>query len=136
MKTLKSNGSGQDVKAVPRSPRIYAVPGNQEVIPVNPPRIKKRKIPKYLRIFVAVLGIYLAALFVIGSYQLWQVKKQIDVLNIEQKALLNQQQKLKDEMESLNSPEMIERIARESLRMVKPGETVIIPAASNKPGTQ
>ncbi len=128
MKTMKNNNWGRDAGTDERPPHIYVVNGKEHSKAL--PKAKRRKLPKYVKLFIAILGMYLLVLFIIGSYQLWQLNKQMNALELEQKSLLTQQQKLTEDMESLNNPEMIERIARESLRMVKPGETVIIPAAS------
>jgi len=122
MKTMKSEYLRTEAGPVEGAPQMYAA-GSAGAF-----RVKKRRVPKYLKVLAAGLGLYLAALFCLGVYQMWDLKKQINTLEAEQRGLLEQQQRLKEEMNSLNSPQMIERIARESLRMVKPGETVIIPA--------
>ena len=133
MKTMRTwnNSREKTPERIGRNPQIHAANGQEEARQLNPPRIRRRKIPKYLKILMGALGVYIAVLFLVGGYQLWQLKKQVDMLELEQKALITQQEIFKGEMESLNTPEMIEKIARESLRMVKPGETVIIPAANN-----
>jgi cell division protein FtsL len=95
-------------------------------------RTKKRKIPRYFKLCLSVLGLYLVFAFVTSGYQIWQLNKQIHVLEGEQDVLLQKQQGLTNEIQSLNDPESIERIARESLGMVKKGETVVVPAIPEK----
>lgn len=95
-------------------------------------RTKKRKTPRYFKICLSVLGLYLIFTFVTGGYQIWQLKKQMRVLEGEQNVLLQEQQGLANEIQSLNDPESIEKIARESLGMVKEGETIVVPAIPEK----
>ncbi|PKM90078.1 MAG: hypothetical protein CVU87_03550 [Firmicutes bacterium HGW-Firmicutes-12] len=90
-------------------------------------RIKRRK-PRYLKVCLSVLGLYLIFAFVAGGYQLWQLRMQLHMLEDDQIILLQKQEELVSEIQSLNEPEIIERIARESLGMVKSGETIVIPA--------
>ena len=127
--TIKSNpGKMSSIKGAKRQSHLYVIEQSKTgggQVPLPP---KKKRRPGYLKLFMAILGVYLLFSFVVGGYQVWQLKKQIKVLEEEQQALLEQQKSLMDEMQSLNDPEIIERMARESLGMVKPGETVIIPA--------
>jgi len=111
-------------------PNLYIIDTNNPDPYASP--LPKKKRPGYLKIFAAVLGLYLLFSFLVGGYQVWQLKKQIQALESEQKLLLEQQNGLKEDIQSLNNAEIIERIARESLGMVKPGETVIIPAIPDK----
>lgn len=95
-------------------------------------KTRTRRTPRYLKIFFSALGLYLLFTFLTGGYQIWQLKKQINVLEQEQGTLLEKQQVLVNEMQSLNDPESIEKIARESLGMVKAGETIVVPAVPEK----
>jgi len=88
----------------------------------------KRKTPRWVKMILAGLALYLLFLFGKGGYELWNLKGQIEDLKLEQSRLMEEQQKLKQELESLNDPEVIEKIARESLGMVRRGETVVLPA--------
>ena len=128
---MKSSSGKINRTAVRMRRNLYVIEqGTPQDKPASPSPKKKR--PRYLELFAAVLGLYLLFSFLVGGYQVWQLKKQIQMLENEQKYLLEQQGGLKNEIESLNNPEIIERIARESLGMVKPGETVVIPAIPDK----
>lgn len=94
----------------------------------KPFRRRKRKTPRYMKIILALLGVYLLFSFLIGGYQVWQVKKEIEQHNLQKAVLLKQQKNLEKELASLQEPEMIEKLARESLGMVKPGEILVVPA--------
>lgn len=129
MRDTIKNGSGKNkyYTNAKRRPNLYVIEQSmtgEQPVPLTP---KKRR-PGYLKLFAVVLGLYLLFSFIVGGYQVWQLKKQIQALENEQKNLLEKQKVLVDEMQSLNDPEIIERIARESLGMVKPGETIIVPA--------
>ncbi|MDX9871999.1 MAG: septum formation initiator family protein [Clostridia bacterium] len=88
----------------------------------------KKKWPRYLKVALSVAGLYVVFIFATGGYELWQLQQQMHILEEEQGALLEKQEALTEEIQSLNEPEIIERIARESLGMVKAGETIIVPA--------
>jgi len=94
----------------------------------KPSRRRKRKIPRYAKAFFAAVGVYLLFLFLMNGYQIWQVKLNINELNLQKELLLQQQKKLENERDSLQDPEVIEKLARESLGFVKPGEILVVPA--------
>ena len=85
-----------------------------------------------LKALVVVVGLGLLALLVhtvfgAGGYvdlrrqqaELQELKKKVDSLEGENRRLLEEIKQLRD------NPEAIERVARENLRMAKPGETII-----------
>jgi cell division protein DivIC len=94
----------------------------------KPSRRRKRKIPRYAKAFFAAVGVYLLFLFLMNGYQIWQAKLNIKELNLQKERLLQEQKELENERDSLHDPEVIEKLARESLGFVKPGETLIVPA--------
>lgn len=91
-------------------------------------RRKKRKVPRYLKFILAFLGVYLLFSFLIGGYQIWQLKKEIAQYNTQKEELLAKQRELENELTALQEPEMIEKLARENLGMVKEGEILVVPA--------
>lgn len=97
-------------------------------------RRRRRKMPRYLKLILAFVGGYLLFCFFVGGYQIWQLKGEISQYNQQKEELLMEQQELQNELAALQEPEMIEKIARESLGMVKPGEILIIPAIPAIPG--
>lgn len=105
-------------------PRLYLVDKKIQGS-ISTPRKKRLG---YARIIICALGIYLLFSFLMGGYQIWQIKKQLSQVEGEQNLLNQQQQALHKEVQSLQDPEVIEKIARESLGMVKQGETIVVPA--------
>ncbi len=91
-------------------------------------RRKKVRLPKYIKVVIAVLLAYLIFLFAWGGYQIWDLNNKIAELEKEKALFKKQQQSLEKEIRDLQDPEIIEKIARESLGMVKPGEILLIPA--------
>jgi len=89
---------------------------------------RKREMPRYLKCILAFVGVYLLFSFLVGGYQIWQIKSEITLYNQQKVELLKTQQELHSELASLQEPEMIEKLARESLGMVKPGEILVVPA--------
>jgi cell division protein DivIC len=104
---------------------LYTIP---ESYAFKKKRRRKRKIPRYIKIILGILGCYLLFSFLIGGYQIGQIKKEITQHNIQKERLLKQQEDLEKELAFLQEPEMIEKLARESLGMVKPGEILVVPA--------
>lgn len=96
---------------------------NQESI-LNVPK-KKIKLGKVL-LFLA--GAYLLFLFLIGGYEILQLRNEIKKVKLDQNMLMQQQNELKKEIETLYDYEVIEKLARENLGMVIKGETIMIPA--------
>jgi cell division protein FtsB len=91
-------------------------------------KTRRRKTPRYIKVCLSVVGLYLLVAFLTGGYQIWELSHKLHTLEDEQKMLIQQQKTLQEKVNSLNDPEIIERIAREDLGMVKTGETIIIPA--------
>lgn len=109
-------------------PRLYLVDKEKELQGSESVPLPRRKRPGYARILIGALGAYVLFSFLMGGYQIWQIKSQLKKIEDERNLLLQQQQVLKTEVQSLQDPEVIEKIARESLGMVKQGETIVIPA--------
>lgn len=105
-------------------PELYLVGGTNAA----KPKPIRRKCPRWARIVLTGLGLYMLSLFALSGYEIWKLKQQIRDLEQEQNRIIQQQHQLKQELQSLHDPEMIEKIARESLGMVRQGETIVIPA--------
>ncbi len=56
----------------------------------------------------------------------WQQRHQIGDLEKQTHALMVDNQKLTSQIQQLNKPDYLERLARECLGMVKPGETAFV----------
>lgn len=90
-------------------------------------KVPRRKF-KLGRILFLLIGGYLCFLFLIGGYEIWQLRNEIKKAKLEQNMLLQQQNELKKDLDTLYDPEVIEKLARENLGMVIKGETIVIPA--------
>ncbi|MFY9174476.1 MAG: septum formation initiator family protein [Peptococcia bacterium] len=112
-------------KIEPAKGQLYLVDSDT---PVARPKRKKRRTPRWMKVITAILGLYLLFLFAKNGYDIWQLKRQMTILEQEQARLAELHSELEKELESLNDPEVIEKKAREDLGMVREGETVIIPA--------
>ena len=81
--------------------------------------------------FVLVLSCFVLAIAVSSAWKLWQLHVQVDEqlaqLNQEKNLLLQQEKVLLEEIEQLNTPGYIEKLAREQLGLVKKGEILISP---------
>ncbi|MDD2212430.1 MAG: septum formation initiator family protein [Clostridia bacterium] len=119
MRKLKSNK-----KTLPQA-SLTGIPENCED---RQKRRRKRKMPRYLKIIFAALGAYLLFSFLLGGYKIWEIKQEIIQHNVQKEVLLKQQKDLEKELAFLQEPEMIEKLARESLGMVKADEILIVPA--------
>lgn len=80
------------------------------------------------RVLLLALGSYLLFSFLVGGFEIWKLKKELKRIELEQNQIVQQQNELQKEIESLYNPEVIEKLARENLGMVINGETVVIPA--------
>jgi len=119
VRKLKSNK-----KTLPQA-SLTGIPENCED---RQKRRRKRKMPRYLKIIFAALGAYLLFSFLLGGYKIWEIKQEIIRHNVQKEVLLKQQKDLEKELAFLQEPEMIEKLARESLGMVKADEILIVPA--------
>lgn len=90
-------------------------------------RVKGKPL-RWVKLILAGLGLYLLFLFGMSGFEIWKLKQQITNLEQEQSQLVQHQEQIKQELQSLNNPEVIEKIARENLGMVRNGETIVIPA--------
>lgn len=80
------------------------------------------------RILLWALGSYLLVLFLMGGYEIWELRQEMKRVELNQNMLLQQQRELQKEIDSLYDPEVIEKLARENLGMVFDGEIMVIPA--------
>ncbi|GAW92237.1 FtsB family cell division protein [Calderihabitans maritimus] len=95
----------------------------------------KRKV-KYRLIFrpnLKTLIIYFLLAYLLFSfgqvhYKIRQQEAYLAQLEKQKQGLARENQKLKEQIRMLQSDAYIERIAREELGLVKPGETILLPA--------
>jgi cell division protein FtsB len=85
-----------------------------------------KKENSYIRFVILIAIAYL--LFVVGKtlYQSYQVRKQIDNMEVSITKLQQTNRELSEKLLYYQSPSYAERIARERLGLQKPGEEVIV----------
>lgn len=99
--------------------------------PVRKKLTRRKKKPSPFRLLLlAVVAAYLLA-FGYWSYKINQLDAQIRALEMEKEAVLAEQNRLLEQKQLVMSPEYVEKLARENLGLVKPGEKVVLFA---KPG--
>jgi cell division protein DivIC len=92
-----------------------------------PPGASRRAVPRWAGPLI-VLGVVAVLGIVFGSayWDTYQLKREAAHLARERDDLRRQNALLREEIRLLNTPEYVERIAREQLGLVKPGEVAII----------
>lgn len=91
----------------------------------------KYRIKKRFFLFFCLLA-YVAVCFGQQFYQLRNMDKEIDGYVQVKKELLEEQKNLQAEIALLENKSYIERIAREDLGLIKPGETLLVPGEPGK----
>lgn len=95
-------------------------------------RRKRKSVNPFLAVFLGIV-VLLASKW---SYQLWEIDQATDAqknkLLEQRQELLADNEKLRKEVEKLNTPSYIEQLAREKLGLVKKGEIVIAPKKSDE----
>jgi cell division protein FtsB len=65
-----------------------------------------------------------------------EMEERLNRLSQEYEEEIEQNQKLKEEIERVKSPAYIEKVAREELGLVKPGEILLIPVEEDEQQNQ
>lgn len=89
---------------------------------------KKRKRKKISRNIIFYLMIAFIVLSVAGFsiFKIIDLKMEEHQLLAQQEALLQEKEKLKEQLANVNNPEFIEQEARKQLKLIMPGETLYI----------
>ena len=90
-------------------------------------RLPKGRRP-WRQLVALVVTLYLLYSFTHLGLALYQTNRQMQAYENQKTALLQENARLKQQIQELNSDSYIERVAREELGLVKPGERVIMPA--------
>jgi len=85
---------------------------------------KKTKV-KWKRLFICVFCAYAVISLVCGFGEIYTLKEQQAQLDIQIEEALIEQEELKEQVEIMSQPQEKERIAREQLGYVLPGEIVM-----------
>ncbi|SMB86405.1 Septum formation initiator [Desulfonispora thiosulfatigenes DSM 11270] len=81
-----------------------------------------------VKIVFIIFLLYLIISFILGIFKAYSLKKDIASLRNEVESLQKVNYQLQKEVEYIKSPEAIEKLAREKLGLVKPGEIVVMPS--------
>lgn len=84
-----------------------------------------------LLVLIIVLGV-IAYNFYSNFVQIRSLQNNIENLQREIETTKKENKELKTELENIDDPEYIEKIAREKLGLVKPGETLLIPVEEER----
>jgi len=89
---------------------------------------KKRKLKKISRnIFVyLVMAAIVLSIAGFSVFRIIDLKMEEHQLLAQQEALLQEKEKLKEQLANVNNPEFIEEEARKQLKLIMPGETLYI----------
>ncbi|MBR5152587.1 MAG: septum formation initiator family protein [Clostridia bacterium] len=98
---------------------------------------KKNKNPwKFFISFVVILfALYFVYIIIWQQISLTRKGNQIDELQAEIEQATAQTEKLEQELENLNDPAYLEKIAREKLGLVRPNERVFVDANKSQSNT-
>lgn len=97
-------------------------------------RIRKGNKPFYL--ILLVVSLYVLWIFVSQQIKLYELTKQEEEYKKKVKALKAEVARLEEEIKQGNTPEFIEKVAREQLKMVKPNEIIYIDMQKAKYGQE
>lgn len=97
----------------------------------NRKKKKKFKITPFKVIMIALAGYIL---FSLGQvyWEVIQLNQEVAEYKQEKEELLQEKEELEETIEKIESEEFIERQARERLGLIRPGETIIMPAVSGE----
>jgi cell division protein FtsB len=95
---------------------------------MNKPVRKDKKRWHLKSLLLIGVGGYLLFSFGHLGYGIYQANRQIEAYEAQKQALIAEREHYQKQIEQLHQASYIERLAREELGLVKPGETVIIPA--------
>ena len=88
-------------------------------------RKQKVKFIIFLLIFMNVCYIFISQ-----QVKMYSINRQIEQMAQEENSVLSKNQKLKDEVNMSKSDSYIEKLARERLGLIKPGETPVIDSSN------
>ncbi len=102
-------------------------PGSQDIrveVKRNLSATKRKRQKRFAAFFFVVMFLMLFPMIRDGMNYV-KMSRELQVLQQRNQELTGLKQQLENEMQSLNTPEMVEKLAREDLDMVKPGESKV-----------
>ena len=85
-----------------------------------------KKILNFKKVIFLILIFYVCYVFVDQQSTMNKIKAQINEKNIEMESLKVKNRKLQDEVNMSKSDAYIEKLAREKLKLIKPGESPVV----------
>jgi len=82
--------------------------------------------PRFWILIGTVFFLYMSVSYVTGYIHIWQIKREIRQIEEEISRAEARNDQLRQELMYLMSDEYVERVAREELGLVRPGETAVI----------
>lgn len=106
------------------------------------PRARRKRLrltPRFWAIVALLCFVYIATSYALGFIAIWRLKAEIRQVQGEIAAAEARNEQLRRELEYLQSDEYIEKVAREELGLVRPGETPVLftteePSAAGRVG--
>lgn len=91
-------------------------------------RSRRRRRSRLSLWLVFLCAAYILYSFIYLGLKIYRVEQELAAYRQQKIALLEEQARLEQEIRKLNSDAYIEKVAREQLGLIKPGETVILTA--------
>jgi cell division protein FtsB len=90
--------------------------------------MRKKKKPKITKVLIVLASFYIGYILISTQITMTRLKKEVDVRQQELSKLEDKNQKLQDEVNNMiNNPDAYtEKLARERLGLVKPGEAPVV----------
>lgn len=92
----------------------------------------QKKWKLFLTIFMIFVVVFIGVKFYIGWAKTNVLEKRIEVLKKKIEIAEKKNNKLKKDLTKIDKPKYIEKVAREKLGLVKPGEILLIPVEKSK----
>lgn len=99
---------------------------NRPLYPSSRRRAKRRYQLNWKKASLAAIAVYALISFISVGLKMSQANREVARLQAEHQALVQQRQELDRQIQKLNDPAYIEKLAREQLGLIKPGEKVVI----------
>lgn len=99
----------------------------------NARKRRLRVTPRFFGVIAALFLLSMAVSYVSGFVEIWKIRREIRQVEEEIAQVEQRNAQLREELEYLQSDEYIEKVAREELGLVKPGETAIFVAPVQEP---
>lgn len=80
-----------------------------------------------LSVLACTLVVFFVISFVGKALEAYQLRRQVNLLEAQVKALENEEAALEDQLEYVRSDAYVEKVAREQLKWSRPGETIFLP---------